>query len=156
MRGYGRKEKGGGCFMDLKYLVNGVSNRFSELLLRMRRAAEHDSRAAMFADDFFENFITSVMIACIKDCINSINRVLDERGKSLFKLLYSPIASVMNLLSVFRGAEKGSFGKVPCDLSDKRLLTEDVGSLIGCLLVERCDLLDRVDEKVTFLRECNY
>ena len=33
---------------------------------------------------------------------------------------------------------------------------EDVGSLIGCLLVERCNLLDRIDGKVTFLRECNY
>ena len=77
MRDYGRKEKGGGCFMDLKYFVNGMANRFSESL-RMRRTAECDSRA----DDFFENFITSVMIACIKDCINSINCVLDERGKS--------------------------------------------------------------------------
>ena len=59
-------------------------------------------------------------------------------------------------MSVFRGAEKGSFGKVSCNLSDKRLLTEDVGSLIGCLLIERCDLLDRVDEMLTFLRECDY
>ena len=138
--------------MDLKYLVNGMANRFSELL-QMRRTAEHDSRA----DDFFENLITSVMIACIKDFINSINCVLDERGKSSFKLLYSPsVVNLLSVLSVFRGAEKGSFGKVSCDLSDKRLLTEDVGSLIGCLLIERCHLLDRVDEKVTFLKECNY
>ena len=26
MRGYGQKEKGGGCFMDLKYLVNDMAN----------------------------------------------------------------------------------------------------------------------------------
>ena len=82
--------------------------------------------------------------------------VLDERGASLFKLLCSPsVVNLLCVLSVFRGAEKGLFGKVSCDLSDKRLLTEDTGFFIGCLLVERCDLLDRVDEKVTFLRECN-
>ena len=65
--------------MDLKYLVNGVANRFSELRRVDAMRVERDR--ATFADDFFENFITSVTIACIKDCINSINRVLEERGK---------------------------------------------------------------------------
>ena len=82
---------------------------------------------------------------------------LRKGGKSSFKLLYSPsVVNLLSLLSVFRGAEKGSRGKVSCELSDKQSLMEDVGSLIGCLLVKRCNLLDRVDEKVTFLRECNY
>ena len=58
--------------------------------------------------------------------------------------------NLLSLLSVFRGAGKGSCGRMSCNLSDKRLLMEDVGSLIGCLLVERCDLLDRTDENVTF------
>ena len=76
----------------------------------------------------------SHLSTCIKDCINSINHVLDERGKSSFKLLYSPsVVNLLSVMSVFKGAEKGPFGKVSCDLSDKRLLMEDVRSLIGCL-----------------------
>ena len=87
--------------------MNGAANRFSELRVR----AERDIRAT-FADDFFENFITSVMIACIKNCTNLINSVLDERGKSSFKLLYSPsVVNLLSLLSVFRGAENSSCGR---------------------------------------------
>ena len=38
------------------------------------------------------------------------------------------------------------------DLSDVNLLKENVGSLIGRMLDERCDLLSEVSEKITFLR----
>ena len=66
------------------------------------------------------------------------------------------MVNLLSVLSVFRRAKKGSFRKVSCSLSDKRLSTEDIWSLISCLLIERRDLLDGVYEKVTFLRGCNY
>ena len=62
----------------------------------------------------------------------------------------------MSLLNTFRRSEKGSCANEEeesiVDLSDVNLIKENVGSLIGHMLDERCDLLSEVSEKITFLR----
>ena len=55
--------------------------------------------------------------------------------------------------------KKGSFANEEeesiIDLSDANLLKENVRSLIGRMLDERCNLLSEVSEKITFLRNSN-
>ena len=94
---------------------------------------------------------------CIKEGMSIINKSLkDRRREPSFKFLYSPnIVNVLSLLNTFRHSEKGTFANEEeesiIDLSDANLLKENVGSLIGRMLDERCNLLSKVSEKITFL-----
>ena len=64
------------------------------------------------------------------------------------KLLYSPsVVNLLSLLNAFRSSQKGALGKLPLDLTDRELLFENVGSLIGAMLMERVNLLRDLDEK---------
>ena len=118
-----------------------------EYKLHQDRAFEKEKH---LKNSFLENFLMSVMVMCIKEGKLIINKSLKDREKEpSFKLLYSPnIVNLLRLLNMFLHREKGD----PIDLSDASLLKENVGSLIGRMLDERCNLLSDVSEKLTFLR----
>ena len=86
---------------------------------------------------------------CIRQGLKEINEELKSLGKEEFKLIYSP--SIPNLLSVLNISRR-SLGNDDVNLSDSTLLTEVVGSIIGCSLRERTNLIDLVDEKVSSIR----
>ena len=157
MNGYGSRE---GCFTDLKQMLNGVSMRFAEMNIdfieyNLNSTCEKEEH---LKNQFFEKFFMSVMVMCIKEGVSIINKSLKDRGREpTFKLLYSQnIVNLLSLLNTFRHSEKGSFANEEeesiINLSDVNLLKENVGSLIGHMLDERCDLLSEVSEKITFLR----
>ena len=89
------------------------------------------------------------MIICIREGLKEINTTLRDMDKPQFKLLYSP--SVVNLLSVLNMFRR-SLEDNDLNLSDSSLLTESVGSSIGCMLIERANLLNLISDKVSFLR----
>ena len=91
IKSYGTAENSG--FMGLRYFLNGVSEKFSKLNLSSPTTDNEKKR-----DDFFENFLTSIMVICIREGLKEINNTLRDIDKPQFKLLYSP--SVVNLLSI--------------------------------------------------------
>ena len=133
------------CFMDLRYLLNGVSEKFSELNLSSPTTDNVKKR-----DDFLENFLTSVMIICIREGLKEINNTLRDMDKPQFKLLYSP--GVVNLLSIVNKFRQSLEDDGDLNLSDSRLLTESVGSSIGRMVMERAHSLNRMSDKISFLR----
>ena len=101
-------------------------------------------------EDFFENLLRSVMTMCIRQGLKEINEELKSLNKEEFKLIYSPnIPNLLSMLNIFRRS-LGNGDDV--NLSDSIMLTEDVGSIIGCSLRERTNLIDMVDKKVSSIR----
>ena len=133
------------CFMDLRYLSNGVSEKFSKLNLS---SPTNDNEKK--GNDFFENFLTIVMIICIRDGLKEINNTLRDMDKPQFKLLYSP--GVVNLLSILNKFRQSLEDNGYLNLSDSRLLTESVSSSIGRMLMERANLLNLISDKISFLQ----
>ena len=90
------------------------------------------------------------MIICIREGIKEINTNLPDMGKTEFKLVYCPnVVSLLSVLNIFRRSlhVDGSI-----DLSDGSLLTENVGTSIGRLLMERVNLLNLMNDKISFLQ----
>ena len=143
IKSYGTVENS--CFMDLRYLLNGVSEKFSKLNLSSPTNDNGKKR-----NDFFENFLTSVMIICIREGLKEINNTLRDMNKPQFKLLYSP--SVVNLLSILNKFRQSLKDDADLNLSDSRLLTESVGSSVGRMLMKRANLLNLMSDKISFLR----
>ena len=62
-----------------------------------------------------------------------------------FRLLYSPtIVHLLNALNVMWRSLC-----VQKELTDKSLMTEGMGSMVGCLLMERVNMLDTVDDIIS-------
>ena len=133
------------CFMDVRYLLNGVYEKFSELNL-----SSHTNDNEKKRNDFFENFLTIVMIIFIREGLKEINNTLRDMDKPQFKLLYSP--SVVNLLRILNKFRQSLEDNGDLNLSDSRLLTESLGSSIGRMLMERANLLNLMSDKISFLR----
>ena len=90
------------------------------------------------------------MIICIREGIKEINTNLRDMGKTEFELVYSlNVDSLLSVLNIFRRRLHGD-GSI--DLSDASLLTENVGASIGRLLMERVNLLNLMNDKISFLR----
>ena len=71
-------------------------------------------------------------------------------GKMEFKLVYSPnVVSLLSVLNIFRRSLQGD-GSI--NLSDASLLAENIGATIGRLLMERVNLLNLMNNKISFLR----
>ena len=123
----------------MKLVLNGAGRKLAEL-------TNNESGS----EDFFENFLLSVMTMCIRRGLKEINEELKSLNKEEFKLIYSPnIPNLLSMLNIFRRS-LGNSDDV--NLSDSIMLTEDVGSIVGCLLRERANLIDMVDEKVSSIR----
>ena len=110
MNSYGSRE---GCFMDLKQMLNGISMRFAEMNidfikynnLNFNSTCEKEEH---LKNQFFENFLMSMMVMCIKEGMSIINKSLKDRGREpSFKLLYSP--NIVNLLSLLTLIYMGYF-----------------------------------------------
>ena len=77
-------------------------------------------------------------------------------GICRFKLLYSAIVvHLLNALNVLRRSLC-----VQKDLMDKSLMTEHIGSMVGCLLMKCVNMLDTVDDIISEIRlnehsQCN-
>ena len=60
--------------MDLKHLVNGLAARFVSLSCHYRIDIESkEEKQKVCQEQFFENFLTSIMVLFIRDCISFIN-----------------------------------------------------------------------------------
>ena len=90
------------------------------------------------------------MTMCVRQGLEEINEEVKSLGKEEFKLIYSP--SIPNLLSVLNIFRRSLGNSDDMNLSDSTMLTADVGSIIGCSLRERMNLLDLADEKVSSMR----
>ena len=135
--GYGSTSNS--SFSLVKLVLNGAGRKFAEL-------TNNESGS----EDFFENFLLFVMTMCIRQGLKEINEELKSLNKEEFKLIYSPnIPNLLSMLNIFRRSI-GNGDDV--NLSDSIMLTEDVGSIIGCSSRERTNLIDMVDEKVSSIR----
>ena len=131
-------------FSLVKLVLNGAGRKFAEL-----------TKNESGSEDFFENFLLSVMTMCIRRGLKEINEELKSLNNEEFKLIYSPNIpkdldrNLLSMLNIFRRSPGNSDD---VNLSDSIMLTEDVGSIVGCLLRERTNLIDMVDKKVSSIR----
>ena len=96
-------------FMDMKFIVNGLANQFSYLEGLLQKVDNDENKRKSTSEPFFENFVTSIMVICIRDGIASINDCLCHKNdEDLFKLLYFPSAvNLLSLLNAFWSSQKG-------------------------------------------------
>ena len=102
-------------------------------------------------EDFFENFIISIMTHCMRHRMKEINEEMVWLKKDKhddFWLLYSP--SIVHLLSALNMFRRSLCKQV--QLTDKTPICEKSGLMIGCLLMERSNLLGDVDNVVSGIR----
>ena len=160
MVGYGSHQ---GCFSSIRQLLNGVATQFGVFRHKFVNSYINemsDKKQNQLKNTFEENFMMSVMVMCIKAGIFDVNKSLKTiRKEPCFKLLYSPsVVNLLSLLNTFRRSEYGvveEYGTVEEDgmeLSDYRLLKENAGSFLGCVLKRRGDFLNDLDERMNAFR----
>ena len=154
MVGYGSHQ---GCFSSIRQLLNGVATHFG--VFRHKFVDSYinemsDKKQNWLKNTSEENFMMSVMVMCIKAGIFDVNKIIENNRKRAL-LLYSPsVVNLLSLLNMFRRSEYSvveEYGVVEEDgmeLSDYRLLKENVGSFLGCVLKKRGDLLNDLDERM--------
>ena len=102
-------------------------------------------------EDFLENFNVSIMTHyCMRCGMKEINEemVWLKKDEHDFWLLYSP--NIVHLLSALNMFRRSHCNQV--QLTDRTLICEKSGSMIGCLLMERSNLLGDVDNVVSGIR----
>ena len=98
------------------------------------------------------------MIHCLQHGMKQVREAIMQldAGICSFRLLYSPaIVHLLNTLNVM--------WRSLCmqkELMDKSLMTERMGSMVGCLLMEHVNMLDTVDDIILEIRlnehsQCN-
>ena len=109
-------------------------------------------------DTFYENFVSSLMIHCLRQGMKEVCEAIMQldAGICRFRLLYSP--TVVHLLNALNVMWRSLC--VQKELTDKLLMMERTGSMIGCLLMEHMNMLDTVDNIILEIRlnehsQCN-
>ena len=137
MKDYGKVESTV-SFTTFKYNLLSVCNK-----------AERAYNGAR--ENFLENFIISITIHCMRHGMKEINEEVswlkkkDDKHDDDFQLLYSP--SIVNLLSALNTFQRSLRKQV--QLTDRTLICKKSGLMIGCLLMERSNLLGDVDNMVS-------
>ena len=117
------------CFSTFQYNLNTVCDASSNVM--------HDGK-----DVFYENFILSVVIHCLKAGVKSINNdLLHSTGKRNFKFVYMP--SMLHLLKSLDTLRRTFDLKQ--ELTDAELLNKKAGSMMGALIKKREELLNSAD-----------
>ena len=103
-------------------------------------------------ENFLENFIISIMIHCMRHGIKEINEEVlrlkkkdNKHDDDDFRLSYS--SSIVHLLPALNTFQRNLCKQV--QLTDRTLICKKSGSMIGCLLMERSNLLGDVDNMVS-------
>ena len=136
MKDYGNVESSQ-CFSTFKYNLNAVCDASSNIM--------RDGK-----DVFYENFILSMVIHCLRASMKSINNdLLHSTGKRTFKFVYTP--SVLHLLKTLNTLRRAFDLKQ--ELTDAELLNKKTGSMMGALIKKREELLNSADESIAIMRK---
>ena len=82
------------------------------------------------------------MVHCLRHVIKNINdRVVRLRGQCLFRPVFSP--SVLSMLKVLNSLHRVL--ELQDELTSLELMNEKTGSMVGALIEERKDLLNKAE-----------
>ena len=127
------------CFSTFKYNLLSVCNASSDLF--------YDGRKL-----FYENFILDIVVHCLRHVMKNINdRVVRLWGQCLFRPIFSP--SVLSMLKVLNSLCRAF--ELQDELTSLELMNEKTGSMVGALIEERKDLLNKANASIVFMRR-NY
>ena len=124
------------CFSTFKFNLLSMCNASAEL----------------FSDTsnlFYLNFILDVVVHCLHYAMKVINdQVVHSCGQHQFRLIFSPsVVSLLKALNVLR-----RLFDLSEDLTALDLINEKNGSIIGALIEECNDLLNRADGNMSDMR----
>ena len=127
------------CFSTFKYNLLSVCNASSDVFYH------GDSL-------FYENFLSDIVVHCLRHAMKSINdELIWLCGQCQFRPIFSPsMLSMMKILNTLRRAFD-----LKDELTSFDLMNERTGSIVGALIQECKDLLDRADASMVSMR-CNH